>query len=108
MCANWVKISFKHFRDNIEILKPTVYVNKANTVKENASYKNLNPLTVIIFNGQLSDPIFVSLMYFAPELFFADTSTLSCFHRIEIENNSILAELSPLGAFFPDLIFIGF
>ena len=47
-------------------------------------------------------------MYFAPELFFADTSTLSCFHRIEIDNNSILAELSPLGAFFPDLIFIGF
>ena len=49
-----------------------------------------------------------SLMNFAPELFFADISTLPRFHRIEIENNSILAEFSPLGAFLPDLIFIGF
>ena len=44
--------------------------------------------------------ISASLMYFAPELFFADTRTLSCFYRIEIENNSILVEFSTLGAFF--------
>ena len=29
-----------------------------------------------------------------------------CFHQIKIENNSILAAIPPLGAFFPDLILI--
>ena len=31
-----------------------------------------------------------------------------CFHQIGIENNSILAEFSPLRVFFSDLILIGF
>ena len=50
--------------------------------------------------------ISASLMYFfALELFFfADVSTLSCFHRVEKENNSIFAEIALLGAIFPDLI----
>ena len=38
----------------------------------------------------------------APVQFFVDASTLSSFLRIEIENNSILAETPPLGAFPPD------
>ena len=52
--------------------------------------------------------ISASLMFFAPELFFADVSTLSCFHGMKNENNSILAEIPLLGAFFPDLILIVF
>ena len=57
----------------------------------------------------LKDAISASLMCFLPlNYFFVDVSTLSCFHRMKFENNSILAEISLIGAFFPDLILIGF
>ena len=50
------------------------------------------------------------LCIFAPELnCFSRTPVLYlCSHRLEIENNSILAEFFPFSSISPDLIFIGF
>ena len=53
---------------------------------------------------KVTKPAFL-MFFFAPGLMFADCSALTCFHQIKIENNSILAQIPPLGAFFPDLIF---
>ena len=40
-----------------------------------------------------------SLIYFSPCTLFAVVSTLSCFHKTKIENNSVLAEIPHLQAF---------
>ena len=52
--------------------------------------------------------ISASLTYFAPELFFADTSTLSLFSSNRNRKQLNIGRIFPFRSNFPDLIFIGF
>ena len=52
--------------------------------------------------------ISASLMYFAPELFFADTSTLSLFSSNRNRKQLNIGRIFPFRSNFPDLIYIGF
>ena len=56
----------------------------------------------------ISASLMCVVFFFAPELFFADTSTLSLFSSNRNRKQLNIGRIFPFRSFFPDLIFIGF